>query len=147
MPNAIRAVKGMKFNGKVLLTPHAAEFGYCFGRKLPAGPIKKMKLVKETARKHNCVILLKGALDIISDGEKSVFNATGNAGMTSGGTGDVLAGLCGAFATENNLYDAASYATFVNGYAGDNLFKEKAYGLIASDLIDELPVAIRELTK
>ena len=145
--DAIRAVKGMKFNDKVLLTPHATEFENCFGRKLPNNYSKKLKLVKETARKHNCVILLKGALDIISDGKKAVFNATGNSGMTSGGTGDVLAGLCGAFAAENTLYDAACYAAFVNGYAGDNLFKEKAYGLIASDLIDELPVVIRKLTK
>lgn len=143
--DAIRAVKGMKFQGNVLLTPHAGEFEECFGEKLPKGFKERARIVESTAKKQDCTILLKGALDIISNGKKTVFNATGNSAMTTAGTGDVLAGICTALAAKNNLFDAACSAAFINGYAGDKVFKEKNYGLIATDIIDEIPRAIKEI--
>ncbi|HIH10179.1 MAG TPA: NAD(P)H-hydrate dehydratase [Candidatus Diapherotrites archaeon] len=145
--DGIRAVKGMKFGGNVLLTPHGREFEFFSGRKLPEDCLKKADLVKRVAKEHNCVILLKGPLDIISDGKRVAFNATGNASMTVGGTGDILAGICAAFAPKIPLYESAICGAFINGYCGDRLFKEKGYGLIASDLIDEIPKAIMEIKK
>jgi NAD(P)H-hydrate epimerase len=143
--DGIKAVSGMKFRGNTLLTPHSHEFELCFGVKLPEDYKRRAETVRKAAKKHKCTILLKGPLDIISDGKKTVFNATGNAGMASGGTGDVLAGLCCAFAAKKSLFDAACCAAYINGYCGDMLFKEKSYGLMASDLTGKIPEAMKEL--
>jgi len=144
--DAIHACKGMKFNKAVLLTPHQKEFEIFSEKKLPKNLKEKSSLVKKTALKHNCVILLKNPIDIISNGKKIVFNKTGNPGMTVGGTGDVLAGLCVGFsALRLNLFDAAKAAAFVNGKIGDKLFKKKGYSFIASDFLNEIPFWIKKL--
>ncbi len=146
--DAIKAVKGMKFKGNVLLTPHSTEFGIFSGRKVGKGLgiDEKEKIVREVAKKHKCCMLLKGKIDVISDGAMLKFNDTGNAGMTVGGTGDVLSGLCGAFASMGNpLFESASAAAFLNGLAGDRAFRKKGYGLIGSDLLEELPLILKNI--
>jgi len=146
--DAIKAVKGMKFKGNVLLTPHSTEFSIFSGKKVKKGLGNEEmgKIVKDAAKKHKCCILLKRKVDVISDGVRLKFNESGNAGMTVGGTGDVLSGLCGAFAsTGNDLFDSASAAAFLNGLAGDNAFKKKGYGLIASDLLEEIPLILKHI--
>ncbi len=143
--DAIKAVSGMKFNGNVLLTPHATEFYIFSGKRLGR---KREQAVKEAARKHNCVILLKGQVDVISDGSAVALNKTGNAGMTVGGTGDVLAGVCAAFvALGNGLFKAAYSAAFINGKIGDRLLKKKGYGFVASDFVELIPAEIKRLAK
>ncbi|MCH7902732.1 NAD(P)H-hydrate dehydratase, partial [archaeon] len=114
--DAIHACKGLKFNGAVILTPHEKEFEIFSGKKLSKNLKVKSSFVKKIALKHKCIILLKGKTDIISDDKKIVLNKTGNPGMTVGGTGDVLAGLCAGFSALGlNLFDAAKSAAFVNG--------------------------------
>jgi len=96
--DAIHAFSKMKFRGSTLITPHEKEFEIFSGEKISGKNLhEKILIVKKVSLKHNCVILLKGKTDIISDGKKIVLNKTGNPGMTVGGTGDVLAGLCAGF--------------------------------------------------
>lgn len=121
-------------NENCLLTPHKGEFKALF--KCDATPEKVM----EMAKKHNCNILLKGPVDYISDGRALYCNFTGNALMTAGGTGDVLAGVAAAFASQNELLDSALAAAFLVGFAGD-LIAERESGLNAIKLIEELPRA------
>ncbi len=143
--DAIKAVRGMKFKGNVLLTPHAEEFKICFGKEAPKGSdtkeiLEKAKLIEKAARDKNCTILLKGHADVISDGKDTALNRTGNACMTVAGTGDVLAGICTAFASRgNSLFDSACAAAFVNGTAGDGLMRERGCGFVASDLVEKIP--------
>jgi NAD(P)H-hydrate epimerase len=139
--DAIKACAGKKFNGNVLLTPHEREFEIFSGKKIHGLDLNhKIALVKEIAKKHNCTILLKGPIDIISDGKTAILNKTGNPGMTKGGTGDILTGLCGAFiALGADLPNAAACAAYVNGAIGDILLKEKGYGFIASDFVEKIP--------
>ncbi|MFH1588233.1 MAG: NAD(P)H-hydrate dehydratase [Candidatus Diapherotrites archaeon] len=148
--DAIKAVKGMKFNGKVLLTPHKTEFEIFSGKTLFEEKFnlnKRIQTVKELAKKHKCIILLKGKIDIISDGENISLNKTGNPGMTVGGTGDVLAGLCaGLTALSRDLFKSACAAAFINGLAGDNQLKKKGHSFIASDLLHEIPALIKKLS-
>lgn len=129
-----------KLLGKnVLVTPHVLEFKALFG--VAATPEE----AKRQARKHNCVVLLKKTFCFISDGKSLVRNSNGNAGMTKGGTGDVLAGLCSAFACTNGLFLSAQAAAFVNGFSGDRLKRRKNVYYNADDLAGEIPFALKEL--
>ena len=146
--DAIKACKGMKFNWNVIITPHKKEFEIFSGRKISA--VKSVegigKIVKETAAKHKCVVLLKGRIDVISDGKQILLNRTGHEAMTAAGTGDVLAGITAALvAKKNPLLNAAAAAAYINGKTGEKVAKKKGYSLVASDLIEELPGTIKKM--
>ncbi len=97
------------------------------------------------AKKYKCVILLKGEADIVCDGHECVMIEGGNAGMTKGGTGDVLAGLVAALYCKNEAFLSASAASFINKKAGDSLYKRVGPYFNSSDLVDEIPKAMKEL--
>jgi len=128
-----------------VLTPHTHEFFVLTGVKVSDLSLEeKVKAVKRAAFEMNCTILLKGSVDVISDGNRTAINKTGNPYMTVGGTGDVLAGVCGALlAREVEPFTAACAAAFIVGRAGDVAAKEKKEGLLPSDVIDAIPKVIR----
>ena len=112
-------------------------------KKIPEELWEAAELVKETASRKQATILLKAPVDIISDGEKVRFNRTGNPAMTSGGTGDVLAGIVGGFlAMGIKPFEAAVAGAFLNGAAGDLAYKRKGPHLTATDLLAEIPALI-----
>jgi NAD(P)H-hydrate epimerase len=80
------------------------------------------------------ITLLKGGIDIISDGVRVRFNRTGTPLMTVGGTGDVLAGVAAALFCQLPAFEAACIAAYVNGRAGMAIEQECAGGMLASDL-------------
>ena len=126
----------------IVVTPHQGEFAALTGHTIPSGLQERIEAVKAFSREWNVITLLKGRIDIISDGTKYRLNETGNAGMTVGGTGDVLAGLVGAFSTRLNKMQAASTAAYLNGCAGDLAFSRRGYSLLATDVIDCIPDAL-----
>lgn len=128
-----------KTEGNVLITPHAKEFEGLF----KVGPTDEF--IQEQAKKHNCTILLKGEEDIICNRISCVKVIGGNAGMTKGGTGDVLAGLVAALACTNDLFLSATAGSYINKKAGDELYKRVGPYFNASDLADEIPVVMKEL--
>ena len=124
---------------KAVLTPHSREFQLLSGKALPDAPEERAEMVRETAKALGVTILLKGHVDIVTDGMRLKFNYTGNPGMTVGGTGDVLCGLtAGLIAKGMAPYDAARLAAFTNGAAGDLAFEEKSYGLTSVDVANQL---------
>jgi len=145
----LRPLKGM-----AVLTPHVGEFERVFNFQFSIFNfqsnrndkiLNEQKIVGEMARKYNCIVLLKGHEDIVCSSEKCMRVAGGNAGMTKGGTGDVLAGLVGAFACKNDLWLSAIAASYINKKAGDSLFEKVGYYFNASDLVDEIPRVMKEL--
>jgi len=135
-----------------VITPHTGEFKILTGINLPSeenkGWIDRIKIIKEQAKKLKITILLKAHYDIISDGERVKINRTGNPGMTVGGTGDVLAGITSTFlAWENTPFRAATAAAFINGLAGDLAVNEKGFHITATDVLDKIPDAFKEVTK
>lgn len=92
----------------------------------------------------NAVILRKGAVDVISDGESVRFNRTGTPAMTKGGTGDLLAGLCGALLCRMPAFDAASAAAYILGKCGEAVAEKYGDGLLASDLLPEIARVMKE---
>lgn len=92
------------------------------------------------------VLLLKGSVDTIISRNELYYNTTGNPGMTIGGTGDVLAGICaGILCRTNNLFQSACSAAYLNGWIGDQLKAEFGYGFIASDFLPRIPKAIKTI--
>jgi len=87
---------------------------------------------------------LKGAVDIISDGKRTALNKTGSSFMTKGGCGDTLAGICGALlARKVDAFTAACAAAYINGRAGEIAVKEYGEGMLPTDLIKNIPKAIK----
>lgn len=127
-------------NQNVVVTPHAGEFKRMFG-DVPADSIKeRTSTVEKHAKKNSLVILLKGPIDIISDGRKTFLNPKKTPAMTVGGTGDVLSGIAAAFLARNrNTLESASAAAFVNGLAGKLVQRKLGLHMAASDLVDVLP--------
>jgi hydroxyethylthiazole kinase-like uncharacterized protein yjeF len=124
----------------LVLTPHAGEYTILTGKELPADFDDRAEKVRKTAKKLNAVVLLKGNVDLISDGKRVKQNLTGNPGMTVGGTGDVLSGIVGAFLAQRaDPFEAAVAGAFINGAAGDFVRKEKGYHMVATDLLNWIP--------
>jgi len=135
-----KVVKGKNF----VITPHTYEFYVLSGIKVGANLNERIKAVKEVASELKTTILLKGHIDVISDGKRVAINKTGSPFMTKGGLGDTLAGIAGALlAREVNCFDAACAAAYINGKAGELAAKKFKEGLIASDLIKEIPNVIK----
>jgi len=127
-----------------IVTPHAGEFKRISGISLVDLDYReRVEPLKEYAREKGLVVLLKGKVDLISDGEVVRANTTGNPGMTVGGTGDVLAGITAAFYARTSALRAATAAAFVNGRAGDLVYPEKDFGMVATDVIEKIPQAMR----
>lgn len=145
--DAISAVKDIDFNGRVIITPHAGEFKKLTGISLSQDMEARKKIVMEEARKRNVTILLKGAVDIISDGEKLKMNVVHNEAMTVGGTGDVLAGITACMLSKKiTPFHSACMAAFINGMAGNMAFEDYGYGMVAGDLIEYIPEVIMGYT-
>ena len=138
-----------EFKGKLsvplVLTPHAGEYAILTGKKLVGDLKQKISDVQKTAIELDAVVLLKGPIDIISDKKHFKLNLTGNSGMTVGGTGDVLSGIVGTFLAQGiEPFKAAAAGAFVNGAAGDFVFEEKGYHMVATDLISWIPHVLND---
>lgn len=132
----------------VVITPHQKELEDLFGIKLKvqSSNVKTTtQKLKVLAREYNCVIVLKGKTDIVCSPRECALNETGNEGMTKGGTGDVLAGLIAALACKNDLFLSACVGIYINGIAGDRLYKKVGPYFNASDLCEEIPVVLKEV--
>jgi len=142
-----RARKGLGF--PAVLTPHRGEFRALTGIDLSSdrGTLEEqIRSVREAAKGFDCTILLKGPIDIVSDGERVKLNSTGNPFMTVGGTGDVLSGIVGCFLAQGvGPMAAAAAGAFLNGYLGDALLRGGRAPLLPTDMIEEIPKALNEL--
>ncbi len=103
------------------------------------------ELVKRFVKQYHCTVLMKGETDYVASGENFEEVKGGNAGMTKGGTGDVLAGLVAALYCKNEPFLSATAASYINKRTGDDLFKKMGYWFNASDLADQIPRTMREL--
>ena len=141
-------------NVPFVLTPHGKEYSILSGRKLAGNMEDCVADVQRTAELLKAVILLKGEVDLVCDGKRVKMNFTGNAGMTVGGTGDLLSGIVGALlAQQIDPFEAAVAGAFVNGAAGDFVLSKLGYHLLATDLLDwiarvfEDPMSHKEVRK
>ena len=139
--DALQVVPDVDTDATLLCTPHQGEL------RAMGGPSAddwrdRLDAVTDFAADLGHTLLVKGAYDVISDGSDARANRTGNPGMTVGGTGDVLAGMAGALLATQRPLDAGALAAYANGLAGDRIVEGRGYGLLASDLLGELPPAL-----
>jgi len=135
--------------GPVILTPHPGEFATLFGLKADEVQEDRFALARMAADRLGATIVLKGAGTVVAaPGAPLAVNLTGNPGMASGGSGDVLAGVIAGLAGQGMApFEAACAAVWLHGHAGDLAAAEKAQAcIIASDLIDKLPDAFRAVS-
>jgi NAD(P)H-hydrate epimerase len=127
-----------------IITPNPHEFDRLSGGHLEAKDDNAAEKVKAFSGENHLVTLWKGSPAVVSDGNAVKFNSTGNPGMAVGGTGDVLAGIVGAFYCRNPAFKAACAGAFISGAAGDMAFDDIEYGLMASDVLNMVPYAIKK---
>lgn len=147
--DALSALSGTLFetlagNCEIIITPHAGEFARLRGMETPDDYEAREKAVREFSEEKGVVTLLKGKIDIISDGKQTLLNRTGNQGMTVGGTGDILAGVTGSLFSRNPAFLAAACAAFINGAAGDLAFEKAGNALLATDVLEKIPEIIKD---
>ena len=132
-----------KAAGPRVLTPHPGEFARLIEGDIRTVQQNRESLATRFAGEHNCVMLLKGAGTVITDGRRIAINETGNSGMATGGTGDVLTGLITALLGQGmDAFEAAQLGAHLHGLAGDLAAADLSEpGLIASDLPKYLPRA------
>ncbi|HVG58932.1 MAG TPA: NAD(P)H-hydrate dehydratase [Hyalangium sp.] len=141
--NAIAGDLGVLHRAKrpVILTPHPGEMARLIGRSTKDVQAERLEVARELAMAHKVTVVLKGARTLISSADGELYvNPTGNPGMATAGSGDVLSGICGAFLAQGfRVPDAIWAAVYAHGLAGDLAAQRRGLvGLVASDIIKEL---------
>jgi ADP-dependent NAD(P)H-hydrate dehydratase len=128
-----------------ILTPHPGEFSRLLGQNVSADPAERRQLAMRFAAEHGVVVLLKGHGTVVTDGKRVYVNGTGNPGMATGGSGDVLTGLIAALLGQRlEPFAAAQLGAHLHGLAGDLARDDLGEAsLIATDLIAYLPRTFR----
>ncbi|HKI35158.1 MAG TPA: NAD(P)H-hydrate dehydratase [Gemmataceae bacterium] len=128
-----------------ILTPHPGEFARLIGRKVSGEPAERLESAVRFAADHGVVLVLKGLGTVVTDGRRAYVNTTGNPGMATGGSGDVLTGLIAALLGQRlEPFAAAQLGAHIHGLAGDLARIDNGeVSLIATDLIAYLPRTFR----
>jgi len=129
----------------LVLTPHPGEFSRLAKISVSEIKGKRKKLVKKFTLRYNLTLVLKGHRTLVCDGKRLFENNTGNPGMATAGSGDVLSGIiAGLIAQGLNCFQAAKTGVYLHGLAGDLAAREKTQNcLLASDIIEYLSKAIK----
>ncbi len=133
-----------------ILTPHPGEMSRLVALKKEFIEKNRIQVAKDFAMKYKCVLVLKGYRTVVASPQGKIYiNKTGNPGMATAGSGDVLTGIIIAFLGQGlSGFEAAKWATYFHGKAGDLTAKKKTkIAMIASDMIDSLPLAFKAMVK
>ncbi len=134
----------LKLKEKPILTPHQVEFQTLFNIDIKnLNMLHKKNIVKQVAKKYHAIILVKAVNDIISDGQEVFEIKGGNAGLTKGGTGDILAGLISALNAKNSQLVSAITASFLLKKSAEELFEKSSFWYNASDLVYQIPKTMK----
>jgi len=130
--------------GRIIITPHPGEAARLLGVSAKEVQSDRIGFAKKLFEKTGSTVILKGAGTIVASGEKVFINPTGNPGMASAGTGDVLSGIIGAFLSQGVPdVSSACAAVYLHGLCGDEVVKRRGeIGLLATDILNELPALI-----
>lgn len=162
LPMIAKDVKARK--APTILTPHPGEMAQLLGTDTKSVQNDRYGAVQTSAKKYGATVVLKGAYSLICDGGRILINTSGNPGMATGGSGDVLTGIIAAMcagirsyladpgrsqsvnqAMDESVMPAAQLGVYVHGLAGDIAFKTKGNGLTAGDIVSRLGDAVKQL--
>jgi NAD(P)H-hydrate epimerase len=149
--NAFEGV-AQKLNGKgrsLVITPHPGEMARLTGLSIPQVQRDRIGIARSFAREHDVIVVLKGHRTVIAQPDGEVWvNTTGNPGMATGGTGDILTGMIAGMMAQNSsrMMEAVTSAVYLHGLAGDVACESMSeQSLVATDLIAALPEALRRV--
>jgi len=141
-----------ELNGKgrsPIITPHPGEMARLLGSTVAAVQRDRINVARTFARKHQVIVVLKGHRTLIADSGGEVWvNTTGNPGMATGGTGDILTGMVAGLVAQNpkRILEAVIAAVYLHGLAGDVAREQMGeHSLVATDLVRTLPEAFRRV--
>ncbi len=134
-----------KKKSSVIITPHPREFSRIFKVNVNEIQRQRKNIALRYSLKYGIIVVLKGHKTIVAHGKSSFCNITGNAGLATGGSGDVLTGIIASFLGQGiKPYLAAKYAVYIHGLAADLAARDKTQvSLIPSDLLEYLPRAFK----
>jgi NAD(P)H-hydrate epimerase len=133
----------------LIFTPHPGEMARLLGVRVPEVQQNRIEVARKFAQENGLILVLKGARSIVAGPKGDIFiNPTGNAGMASGGMGDVLTGMVGGFLAQGfPSLVAAKLAVYLHGLVGDFVAHQKGErGMAAMDLIEEIPRVLQALS-
>lgn len=127
-------------DNNVVVTPHIGEMSRLTGLDIAVIKNNPIDTARTYSREHNCVCVLKDARTIVSDGERVYINMSGNDGMATGGSGDVLSGIItGLMAQGLTTFEASALGVYIHGCAGDEAaLSNGKYSMVAGDIIDNI---------
>jgi NAD(P)H-hydrate epimerase len=140
----------------LVITPHPGEAERLFGARVPRDARGRAAFARGAARRAGAIVVLKGRGSVVSDGERTYVNASGNPGLATAGAGDVLAGVLAAYLARASAdprpglgaFEATCLAVLAHGLAGDLALRSLGQrALVASDIIDSLGAAQRRLER
>ena len=145
--NILAGHKGEISLKNIVITPHPKEFSRLLNVSMEEIIDNREKYARITSQTFECITVLKGHKTIVTDGEKIFINSSGNSALAKAGSGDVLTGFISGLLAQKMLpIDAAVLGVFLHGLAGDIASEDfTKYSVFASDIIDYLPFAIKEL--
>jgi ADP-dependent NAD(P)H-hydrate dehydratase / NAD(P)H-hydrate epimerase len=136
-----------KRKGRTIITPHPGEMARLINKETSYVQLQRVETAKTVARENGIVVCLKGHKTVVTTPEGQIFvNDTGNSGMATGGTGDVLTGMIASFLGQGiDDFSAATSAVYLHGLAGDIAAdKLTQFSMTAGDIIDYLPLAFKK---
>jgi len=142
--------KSTALNGKgrtLVITPHPGEMARLTNSTVTAVQENRLQVAREFAREHDLILVLKGHRTLIAHPDGTIWvNSTGNPGMATGGTGDILTGMVAGLMAQNpkQIFAAVTAAVYLHGLAGDVACEKMGeHSLVATDLLDAFPEAFR----
>ena len=142
---ALRLIDGARLSESFVLTPHEGEFKMMAGMDLKEkGLNERVKAAVAFARKHRCVLVLKGHETIITDGKRLKINMAKSPALATMGTGDVLDGIVASLAARHkDAFESAAAGVYLHSLIGDTLYRRKGAHITAQDVIDGIPNALK----
>lgn len=136
-----------KTQSSLILTPHPGEMARLTNRSKKYVEVNRKQVTEDFSHKYQCTLLLKGSHTLVaSPGKRTYTNRTGNSGMATAGSGDVLTGIITAFLAQGlSPHEAAKWGAYIHGQAGDLAAKAKSrISMTAEDIITFIPDALRQ---
>ena len=127
-----------------IVTPHPGEYKRIFGEEAGKDEAEQIMNVRKMTERYQITIVLKGPVNVVCDKDKVALIKRSTPAMTVGGTGDILSGLAAGFLSKMKPFDASILGVYFNGVAASLAYRRLGLHIVATDIIDELPKALKD---
>jgi len=127
-----------------IITPHPGEYKRIFGEEAGKDEGEQILNLQRMAERYRITIVLKGHVNVVCDRDKIALIKRATPAMTVGGTGDILSGLAAGFLSKSKPFEASLLGVYFNGVAASLAYRKLGLHVVATDIIDELPNALKD---